>query len=470
MQNTSVISREIVNKKIIFRTPNGQQHNFYDLCRNIDGYKNLLQKKYKVTKGQTVLNALVGFDATAFFIASCELGMITIISSVTLSSKKLYYERKGEWLDAKTSQVMPIDFYVTRNQLDLIDKELYDKGKEKFYVDISTTVISGDDINAWSDFSPNKNLDVNPDDIIMRCTSSGTTGIPKRIEHTHDFMYRLSVRNSKTFYGDIVLTKKFMHGSSFATFFLPTLVSENVENILDSRYRKGQSFEGNGVPLRAKLGKRFKLKMLKRVKHIQFPYTKDLESFLSEDISYPDLTVYTLAAIRPEWVEYVGTKVKDIVSMYGMSETSGPVLVNKASDINFAPNKFYPLDDFYKLDIKNGHLTINDFESSDRFTKLESAFVFHGRDDIIRVNDVEVPLAKYNSYVSDGTIVVDTLYNKIYLAMWGDNIDINELQSKFDSHHTIDKFASLNKKMFMSGIKLDMLALREFFRSATIKT
>ena len=153
-----------------------------------------------------------------------------------------------------------------------------------------------------------------------------------------------------------------------------------------------------------------------------------------------------------------------------MSETSGPVLVNKASDINFAPNKFYPLDDFYKLDIKNGHLTINDFESSDRFTKLESAFVFHGRDDIIRVNDVEVPLAKYNSYVSDGTIVVDTLYNKIYLAMWGDNIDINELQSKFDSHHTIDKFASLNKKMFMSGIKLDMLALREFFRSATIKT
>ena len=459
MQNTSVISREIVNKNIIFRTSKGEKHTFDDLCRNIDGYKNLLQKKYNVKKGQTVLNALVGFDATSFFIASCELGMITIISSVTLSSKNLYYESKGKWLDAKTSQVMPIDFMVTRNKLELIDSEFYDAGEEKFYKDISTNIISGDDIDAWSDFSSNKKIDANPDDIIMRCTSSGTTGIPKKIEHTHDFMSRLSIRNSKTFFGNIVLTKKFMHGSSFATFFLPTLVSKNVDNILDSRYSKRQSLKGNQYR-----------KILAKAKHIQFPYTNDVESFLSEDISYPNLIVYTLAAIRPEWLQYVGTKVKDIVSMYGMSETSGPVLVNKASDINFAPNKFYPLDDFYKLNIKNKHLIINGLETSDKFTRSESAYVFHGRDDLIRVNDVEVPLAKYNSYISDGTIVVDTLYNKIYLAMWGDIIDISELQSKLDSHHTIDKFASLNKKMFMSGIKLDMQALREFFRSATIKS
>ena len=147
-----------------------------------------------------------------------------------------------------------------------------------------------------------------------------------------------------------------------------------------------------------------------------------------------------------------------------MSETSGPVLINKASNYEFAPNKFYPMDDFYKLDIVDGHLSVNEYVSSDKFTKWGAAYIFHGRDDLIRINDVELPLQQYNSYVENGEVIVDSLYNKIYLALW-EETDVEEIQSKFDSRHIISKSEVLDKSMFMSGIKLDIQALREHFRS-----
>ena len=177
------------------------------------------------------------------------------------------------------------------------------------------------------------------------------------------------------------------------------------------------------------------------------------------------MNVYTLAAIRPEWK--IG-KVKNIISLYGMSETSGPVMINTLNDENFAPNKFYPIDNFYKLEIKDDLLCVDDLQTSDKFSREGNRYVFYGRDDLIRINDVEVPVQEYQSYVGNGTLVIDFLYNKIYLAMWDDSIDIDKVQSKFDRRHVISKSAVLIKSMFMSGIKLDIQALREYFRSGIV--
>ena len=116
------------------------------------------------------------------------------------------------------------------------------------------------------------------------------------------------------------------------------------------------------------------------------------------------------------------------------------------------------------LDIVDGHLSVNQYVSSDKFTKQGTAYLFHGRDDLIRINDVELPLQQYNSYVENGEVIVDSLYNKIYLALWEES-DVEEIQSNFDSRHIISKSEVLDKSMFMSGIKLDIQALREHFRS-----
>ena len=440
MQTTLVISRAIVNKKIIF----DDTYDYNNLCNRVDVFKNILTKRCKAKKGQTVMNGLRGYDATALFLATCELGMITVVASVTSSSKRIYYRTKRKNIDAKTSLMLPIN-YIFTTESEFEEDDDSGKGSEaKFYVDISEKWITGNFIKSWTDDTPNNTFDATPDSVIMMCTSSGTTGTPKKIQHTHEFMYRLCKRNAEKFYGKIVTTRKFMHGSSFATFFLPTLMSDDVTNIYASS-RNTRSLDD--------------------IDHVQFPYTDDIEKFLCESVNFTKLNVYTLAAIRPEWVQYVGWKVKDIISMYGMSETSGPVLINKASNFEFAPNKFYPVDDFYRLDIVDGHLTINDFQTSDKFRKWGAAYFFDGRDDLIRVNDVVVPVQEYQTYVGSNTLVIDSLYNKIYLAIWDQPIDVEKIQSKFHPYHHISKYEILTKAMFMSGIKIDIQALREYFRS-----
>ena len=241
MQNTSVISREIVNKNIIFHMIQ-DTYDYNDLCRHVDGYKNLLTKKYNAHQGQTVMNALTGFKATALFLATSELGMITIVASVTSSSKRIYYEKNREWIDSKTKLMMPINFILSRNKSEEI---FYTKNKngrgseEKFYCDIAEKLIDIDEIEGWDDFSPNNIVNAKDDTVLMRCCSSGTTGTPKFIEHTHGFMNKLGQRNSLSFYGGVVTTRKFMHGSSFATFFLPTLMSQKVTDIYKARQGGG---------------------------------------------------------------------------------------------------------------------------------------------------------------------------------------------------------------------------------------
>ena len=58
----------------------------------VDRYKNLLEKKYSAKPGQTVVNNLTGEDHISLFLACAELGLVTIISEVSLFTEKLFYK------------------------------------------------------------------------------------------------------------------------------------------------------------------------------------------------------------------------------------------------------------------------------------------------------------------------------------------------------------------------------------------
>jgi len=64
-----------------------------------------------------------------------------------------------------------------------------------------------------------------------------------------------------------------------------------------------------------------------------------------------------LSTIKKEWIPYVReNKIKDIVSIFGTSETSGPLFLNYATDENFIQNKFNLVDDYYKVSFTKNNL------------------------------------------------------------------------------------------------------------------
>jgi hypothetical protein len=68
-------------------------------------------------------------------------------------------------------------------------------------------------------------------------------------------------------------------------------------------------------------------------------------------------TIYTLSTIKKEWTTFVKEgKIKNIISFFGTSETSGPIFINQSDDKNFIQNKFTLMDDYYEISFTKKNL------------------------------------------------------------------------------------------------------------------
>lgn len=450
-----IVTRELINKSIIFRDDSALDHpyTYADLSKDIDAYKNLLQYKYNATVGQSVLiGEQSGKIQLALVFACLELGLaITIVD----------YGRKDnfqtEYFDPKTTILLPIDFFILTSS-DITDKYT-------FFSQVCGTTILLDDEHL--DYSVNNSIHSEPNTILIKCTSSGTTGTPKLIMHTHEFIARLITRNSAMFYGVIGQAFNLSHGSSLATFFLPTLISEQVTDYINFSLPKLETI------LEAY-----------NIDHIMLPYPEMIEVFIEtySKLNSSGVNVYSLTYIRDEWKDAVHDKnIRDIISFFGSNETSGPTLINKASYPNFNKQLYRKIDDFYNFKIKNNELAVKlpiyntEVETKDEFVSNGEAFLHLGRVDLHRINGVFFNLSVYQNFVKDrleGDLVFDFVRNEIYLAIWKmpDHLatKIEEIQAFLrqlsNNAHYISKHQILPYDDFLSGIKLDQELLREYFR------
>jgi len=386
-------------------------------------------------------------------------------------------------MDPKTDIIRPIDFFIVSQATDDTSQEKFQFFKRSCnnYIDLA---------RSKKDYRVNHTLKAAKDSIAIKCTSSGTTDTPKKVEHTHEFIKAIASRNSKLYYGNVALAYNLNHGSSIATYFLPALMEDRVKEFYNIT-----NFSDDPIAMYPD----------KPIDHLMISYTDKVEEFASSNIKiskskkannknklggvfpieYTDnkqhkkknLTVYTLGPIPAN--RQVQSAFKDIISFFGSNETSGPTLINQLSRTDFQIEKYVPLDDFYDFWLSNDILQIDmpiynkTHNSQDRFKIENNAFIFLGRDDMYRINGIEVDKEALDFTVDLHTssryqIVYDTVRSQIYLACWGRQKNIQKcvkrINKEVPKYHNITKAAELDKKEFISGVKIDQELLREYFR------
>jgi|688.fasta_scaffold11777_8 hypothetical protein len=456
-----IITREVINKNIVYHDYNSGSKEFevktyQDLVNLINAYKNILIKN-GAKLGETILVAPTrGFNNLAAFIAAAELGLgSTIVNSFL--QKSVYYS------DSKIKTLLPINYFIAD------EEDLKDLTKHQFYSMICDKVL----VEKPNDFTDNKEIWATEQTVHHLSTSSGTSGAPKRIEHTHEFTYAVSKRNTSYMGKNIMITGRPTHGSSLATFYVPSVLSEKTENIYFCTTDDITSKELNKPNTISNL-----------CDSLQIVYADLLDETLNKLTKNPNLTVFTLTAIRPEWLKFIRLgRIKNIISLYGTSETSGPIMMQYGNDPKFSPERFELMDDFYPVTFENGTLeTIIPIYNRHNNTQdivephLNGGLKLVGRKDLIRINDLVIPCRIYDrelyTMFSNATLTYDTLHSKIYLTLWYDDIDLEKKVNKFSSYlrlqsgarHFIADYDRLEYTEFLSGIKLDHEMIRQYYR------
>jgi hypothetical protein len=342
---------------------------------------------------------------------------------------------------------------------------------------------------------PSYNQHVAPDfnllhTTILSSTTSGTTSTPKQISHSYEYILDIAQRNINVFKfsGKVAQLKNLYHGSSLPVFFLPTVMACNMH--VCSAYPNTEYMNRQDIKLFITQNMLPWFEYID-VNHILLPYTDLVEHLLTcinnTNSYFSNLTLYTLSYIRPEWKDLIRNRNIKIISVYGCTETSGPIFINQldSSNLDNFDNKvFYLPDDFFQVILtdygtivkaKNHSVT---HTMNDLFEHIgEHKYKHLGRSDICRINDISINQQQLLDLASDlgidGQLVIDKDLEKIYLAIWNKDVIISYCKDKinqalldlYGKTIQITKCNTLDKNLYITGIKLNHELLRTHFRN-----
>jgi hypothetical protein len=485
-----IITREIINKNIKFHdvhcvTGRIFSYDYDKLSKAIDLYKNFLLEHNVKPQDNVVIVEQISMWQIAAIIASCELGLkISIFDFLKSSTLSYKYNR----IDSKTEKLLPIHYFIVPKSYKLDDDEEHNISDDPkvdqnndwyikvFYCDkiSENSIIRTFDNEDLNDIIPNNKIYAQKDFIVAKTTTSGTTGSPKLIEHSHEFVSDLIERNSKWFSGNYFVFSNLNHGSSMFCYAIPALASKNVTDYYNLTYPN--------IDMTVKT-----LSECNGISNIMLPYASVTEQLLhhTKKVPLPNVKLHVLGNIKKEWVDnyYKKELIGNIISNFGSNETTGPIFINEASDENFSETKYTLFDDYFTTKISNNGLEVfmpvynKWIATKDNFEPMQNgSFQHKGRLDLLRINDIEIDEKKYQSVVDEyflGDLIYDQIKSEIYLAIWKNIPDfekqINNLKQKIEQlsggMHSIGKYAILEYDEFLSGIKLDKEMIREYFRN-----
>ena len=330
-----ILSRSLINKNIRFHdwiirpdNLNIQEYNFNHLSSLVDAYKNCLLSKGATVGQSVIIGTRPKIEQIALILMCAELGLIVTVIGNPYSTLNPNNPQEFGY-----ASLAPIDYFIVKNN----------NCTDKFHIfhNIAKTTIVLDDEQL--DYTVNADIFATESSIFLKCTSEE---YGNNIYHTHNFIVSLFKRNSQYFYGKMgMLLDNINHSSSPCMHFLPALLSDNVTDYYNfSTIRNAptilaKSLEENNLS----------------IDHLMVPYMHLIDEFLNSDLKLPKSIIYTLTQIQEKWTYKIANKLKDIISIFGSSETYGPLLINNATETYFYENSYKELDNFYKIETTQNH-------------------------------------------------------------------------------------------------------------------
>tara|TARA_B110000503_G_scaffold24454_1_gene38581 strand:+ start:7051 stop:8490 length:1440 start_codon:yes stop_codon:yes gene_type:complete len=476
-----IITRHCISNNFsLTKIENNSVYNKKDLDSKVALWKYILKYKYNAKEQESILIGITTLDIDYFAICFAALELALKIVIVDYNRKDEFSNL--EYKDPKTQVLAPIDIFLH----DVDDAHFLTNAtpvnKFKFFTNQSRRTYNVKkidySINNAAQFQESQTVIAKPTSIAIRCTSSGTTGTPKIVEHTHQFLYKISKRNSSKFSGDCLHIRNLNHGSSIAVFLLPSLMNNAVTNHFAYNVDESMPFDNFVDNM---------LQYKDTLSFINFPYPFMIDEFINSSkrnsITWPNLKIQTLSYIQDTSKNAIKEGIfESITSIFGSNETSGPVFECTITKNNVNQNSSYftKLDEFYEINLDtDGLISLSlptydtNIVTNDIFKIVDGFYVHSGRNDIVKVNGEIIDYAdinRFNSQFSDTYLVVDSVNNSIYVAFWNtyNSVALVDIESFFSTHYntlTINKTAVLNKAQFLTGIKLDNELIREYFRN-----
>lgn len=475
--NNNIISSNNLHPELKIYQRDGDSSNFimynrHDVVESVRHWKNILGDKSNIRPGDKIGAGIELLDVkyVSLLYAVSELGGINLVlDKVEVGSNHL----------PRCRVLAPFDLYVQDDNVGQATRNIGEQySRQTLYSSIWFDYVSDRPHIFSNQMIPTDN------DLFMLTPTSGSSGTPKVIGYTHQWVSKLGDYCAKVL--DYQNTNRVLHltnlhhGGSSCVFFFPTL-----------QYCQDHYFEHGLNASSDKQKEIVELIVGKQINKVLFPNSLLLDQILkSMPAINHDCCFYSLQANHKSWIQESRRTGIKLVSIFGSTETLGPIFINtidsNSSDDHQVLNYGKPLTEFFSVESKDRQLYVTDITG--RSNIINDVFLvddngnyhYKSRSDLIRINEVTLEFSDLHNIVlkhfddMSAVLLPDTVTNKIYLLLSSqlesDSATVEKIAAvgvdlkNINPVLSIDYIDFVDINSMMSGIKIDRNFATDYFR------